>query len=202
MNVQWSAELDGEFYYFDICDDEKGLYKIDTEGKVTKLSDQKGFGLNAVGEHLYFFRSDESGEKSQIVKMKKDGSEEQVLLEGNMYIYLIMVDRRIYFSYKLEGEGYSHIYSMTTNGRDLRKTDLREDFTFQLLLNPRMRLRDMETEEHERLAEITTGGEEILWMGVSAGRILITFEKIDNYILNTDGTGLAKTSDLLGQIER
>ena len=143
MNGQWTAELDGEFYFFERYDDEEGLYKMDREGKVIKISNQKGINLNVVGDYLYFQKSNAVGEKDQIVKMKKDGSESQILFEGDIYLYLVVVDQKMYFGYKPDNEDRSSIYSMTTDGKNLKKTNLREDLTLQLLLNPKMNLKDM-----------------------------------------------------------
>jgi len=60
---------------------------------------------------------------------------------------------------------------------------------------------NLETEEYEQLVEIATDGEDILWLDVNADKIYIAIERKDSYLLNTDGTGLIKTSDLLEQIE-
>ena len=283
MNGQAIVELDGELYFFASNGVEEGLYKIDSDGKTVKISDKSGICLNSVGDHLYFIDCYGAVKDGQIVKIKKDGSESRILFEGDVGPYFIVVDQKIYFDYKPEGEDYSKIYSMTTDGKGLRKADLWEGYSLQLLLTPQMNKKDidfptigylidsmqikdkycylykvseegspkyrdlyrtkqkgadgkfladrvmafnvaednylyytqlnedagsvtiskmnLETEKHERLVEIETNGEDILWLDVAADKICITIEKTGDYLLNTDGTGLIKVSDLLEQIE-
>jgi len=282
MNGQAMVELDGELYFFASNDGEDGLYKLDNNSKVIKISDQGGIYLNGVGDYLYFIDWYGAVKDSQIVKVKKDGSESQILFEGDVGSYLVVVDQKIYFGYKPEGDDYLKIYSMTTDGKGLRKTNLWQGSSFQLLLTPQMSDKDvdfsetdytrtnmqirgkyiylyqlseaatheydklyrvkkngteaefladrvtafnvaednylyytqlnedagsvtiskmnLETEEHEKLVEIETNGEDILWLDVAADKICITIEKMGDYLLNTDGTGLIKVSDLLEQI--
>jgi len=147
MNGQRLAELDGELYFFASNDDEEGLYKMDSDGKVVKISNQCGVFLNGVGDYLYFYNLNGAGDNDQIVKVKKDGGESRILFEGDVGPYLIVVDQKIYFDYKPEGEDYSKIYSMTTDGRGLRKTDLWKDSSLQLLLNPQMSRKDVDFSE-------------------------------------------------------
>jgi len=147
MNAQRIVELDGELYFFSSNDVEEGLYKIDSDGKTVKISDKSGIYLNGAGDYLYFIDWYGAVKDSQIVKVKKEGSESQILFEGDMGSYFVVVDQRIYFGYAPEG-GYSpDIYSMTISGTDLRKTDLWKDSSLQLLLNPQMSRKDVDFSE-------------------------------------------------------
>ena len=144
MNAQRLAELDGELYFFASNDDEEGLYKMDSDGKVVKISNQCGVFLNGVGDYLYFYNLNGAGDNDQIVKVKKDGGESRILFEGDVGPYLIVVDQKIYFDYKPEGEDYSKIYSMTTDGKGLRKANLWEGYSLQLLLTQQMNKKDID----------------------------------------------------------
>jgi len=147
MNRQWIVELNGELYFFEDNEDEEGLYKIDNNGRVIKISSQRGICLNAVGDYLYFCKLHGAGENDQIVKMKKDGSENQILFEGDMRLYFIVVDHTIYFGYQPEAVESSSIYSISTDGTDLKKTNLWKDSSLQLLLNPQMSQKDVDFSE-------------------------------------------------------
>jgi len=278
MNRQWFVDLSGEVYFFGKSDDEEGIFKIDREGKIHKISEQTGANLNGVGDYLYFCKWNEIGEKDQIVKIKKDGSESQILLEGEIGLELIVVDNTIYFSYTPENEKFESIYRMNTEGKFLKKTELSQGVFLQLLLNPQMHITEfggtggyvsgsiqikdkyiyyyikpelgdskyydlyrtkgeveegefladrvtafnvaednylyyaqlnedsvtiskmnMETKEHEQLVEIITDGEQVLILNVAANKMYIGVERKESYLINTDGTGLTKVSDLLNQ---
>ena len=142
MNGQWAAELEGELYFFESNDNEEGLYKIDREGKVVKVSNQRGSNLNAVDDYLYFIKWYGAERKTQIIKMKKDGSERQVLFEGDIGLNFIVVDDKMYFSYTPDDGESESVYSLTTDGEDLKKTQLSQYALLQLLLNPQMSEKD------------------------------------------------------------
>jgi len=147
MNGQRLVELDGELYFFASNDIEEGLYKMDSDGKVVRILEQSGVYLNGVGDYLYFIDWYGSMENSWIVKVKKDGSESRILFKGDVGSYLVVVDQKIYFGYKPEGEDYLKIYSMTTDGKRLRKTNLWQGSSFQLLLTPQMSDKDVDFSE-------------------------------------------------------
>ena len=144
MNGQRLVELDGELYFFASNDVGEGLCKMDSDGKVVKILEKSGIYLNGVGDYLYFIDWYGAIKDSQIVKVKKDGSESQILFEGDVGLYLVVVDQKIYFGYKPEGEDYSKIYSMTTDGKGLRKADLWEGYSLQLLLTQQMNKKDID----------------------------------------------------------
>jgi len=144
MNLQSVVELDGELYFFASNDVEEGLYKIDNDGKAVKVSDKSGIYLNGVGDYLYFIDWYGAIKDSQIVKVKKDGSESQVLFEGDIGLNFIVVDGKMYFSYTPENSESENIYSLTTDGEHLKKTQLSRYALLQLLLNPQMNKKDVD----------------------------------------------------------
>jgi len=144
MNRQWIVELDGELYFFAGPNEGNGLYRMDKEENISKIADEIELCLNGVDEYIYFQKRNVIENKDQIVKMRKDGSERQVLFEGNIGSDLIVVDDKMYFSYTPENSESENIYSLTTNGEYLKKTTLSRYALLQLLLNPQMNKKDVD----------------------------------------------------------
>jgi len=142
MNGQKMVEMDGDLYFFSRDDEDGGLYKMDKEGEVFKIADETELCLNAIGDYLYFKKWYGVEKDTQIIKMKKDGSERQVLFEGDIGLNFIVVDDKMYFSYTPDDGESESVYSLTTDGEDLKKTQLSQYALLQLLLNPQMSEKD------------------------------------------------------------
>ena len=115
---------------------------MDKEGEVFKIADETELCLNAIGDYLYFKKWYGVEKDTQIIKMKKDGSERQVLFEGDIGLNFIVVDDKMYFSYTPDDGESESVYSLTTDGEDLKKTQLSQYALLQLLLNPQMSEKD------------------------------------------------------------
>jgi hypothetical protein len=111
-----AGDSQGNVYYRSETD-HWALYKANIGGSEKhKLSDDRISNINVLGEWVYYTNFDDN---FSIYKIKADGSDRQRLLEGycsNLYV----TGERLYFDMR-DGTNMSHVYSMDTNGGDLKK---------------------------------------------------------------------------------
>jgi len=119
------ATIQGDWIYFSNFADWKRLYKMKTDGSgLTKLSDEPFvFGINAVGDWLYYYSL--SYDDRRIRKMKIDGTEEIVLGEDKVRGLAVRGDWIYYvnLSDKVKHGSYEHgtLYKMKTDGTQKTK---------------------------------------------------------------------------------
>ena len=117
---------DGEYYYngaisapwnYDLYDE--GIWRISCDGtKIEKISDDIPIYINIIDEYIYYVKQEHyyGYLYGPIVRMKKDGSDTQIILDGNNTKMLIVGDW-IYF---INNDDRS-IYKITVEGEKLTK---------------------------------------------------------------------------------
>ena len=122
-----NAAYDGEYYYIGAIsspwnDDlyNEGIWRISSDGtKTERLSDDKPIYINIIGDYIYYIKQARNNQTllGSIVRMKKDGSDRQMLLDGNNTIKMLVIGDWIYF---IKNDDRS-ICKITTKGEKLTK---------------------------------------------------------------------------------
>lgn len=115
------------FYHFD--DEGIKLYRKDRQtglstvlDEITRLRDGVDLlytGVQIIGDYLYYMPCDANDEDrlNRIWRMKKDGTEKELVVSHNVYYYRIYNDK-IYFSVLMGEDGF---YSCNLDGTDVQK---------------------------------------------------------------------------------
>lgn len=105
--------FDNQWEYFRYYED-NSMYKMSHDGStIQKISDEGGNWLNIVGDWIYYIkRIDMQPYYDGIFRVKKDGSQKEIVLEGS-YRSLIAINNKLYYVNRLDNR---KIYRVNLDG--------------------------------------------------------------------------------------
>ena len=99
-NLGFSVK-DGSWTYFNMNSDKSetnGIYKMKSNGdKKEKISEDNGLYLNKAGNYLYYITSNEDLNGYDLIKIKDNGEDRQVIAENIVPDKVMVVDNWIYY---------------------------------------------------------------------------------------------------------
>lgn len=112
INLGFSVQKGNWTYYLGFKDSiNDGIYRINTSGsKKEKISDDYGMYLNKCGNYLYYI--DLKSDEYNIVRMKTNGEDKEIVEQDIDIAKITVVDNWIYY---FKG---SKLYKVKTNGND------------------------------------------------------------------------------------
>lgn len=109
---------DDDWVYFSNVRDQLKLYKMRVdESEVTKLSDRQALYLNVVGDEIIFLDITDQN----IVRIRKDGSQEQILFQDPVNVFggVVVADDAVYYSLASDGMLYRTLLSEDSSQKEL-----------------------------------------------------------------------------------
>lgn len=103
---------------------EDGIYKIKSDN-TKKISERKSLYLNIEGKYLYFIE-EENNSKFNLVKMKTNGKNKQILVENIDDKMILVKNGIIYYSQN------KNLFKIKTNGKDRKKISEQDILTYQI----------------------------------------------------------------------
>ena len=121
MNNGFAVNLGNWTYYIK----QDGIYKVNSNGtKIEKVLESNVFYLNSDGNYLYFVESND--EKYNLVKMKKNGKDKEIIIEDIDEKMITVTDGWIYYSQD------DNFYKIKTNGKDRIKLLNKDVVAYQI----------------------------------------------------------------------
>lgn len=209
LNNRGFSVRDGNYvYYLGFEENETdGIYRVKTNGKnKKKISDDYGLYLNISGNYLYYLETSENNYNSyNIVKMKTNGQDKELIVEGVDTSKITVINNWVYYFKNYQ------LYRVKTNGkskeqisnRSMENYEVIGDFIYYSYMNDgKYVIAKMKT-NGENVTRIDTEASKTFF--VNKNNIYYIRQNVDTnsyelYRIKTNGESKEKIADISGDV--
>lgn len=207
-NLGFSVKSGNWIYYLGYNEgNADGIYRVKENGnKKEKVSDSYGYYLNESGSYIYYLDSQESN----LVKIKKNGEDKEVIVTDVDYARITVSDNWIYYFKN------SSLYRIKTNGENKQKISNKSIENYQVVGN--WIYYSYYNDGEYIISKMKTNGEDINKIDSKAGKVFFVDGKTIYYInqeynkesltntyklykIGTNGKNKEKIIDINGKVD-